>query len=72
MGDLVGGHGEVWSSRQRDQHVQRPRDKRKTLHYWHFGNDWDIQWGARKGDAEMCAGSEDGDLLIRKFSLSAM
>lgn len=72
MGDLVGGPGEVWSSRQRDQHVQRPGDKRKILHYWHFGNDWNLRWGARKGDAEMWTGSEYGDLLIRKFSLSAM
>ena len=48
MGDLDGGHGEVWSSRQRDQHVQRSRDKRKIPHYWHFGNDWDIQWGQER------------------------
>lgn len=28
--------------------------------------------GARKGDAEMHTGSEYGDLLIQKFSLTAM
>ena len=72
MGDLVGGHGEVWSSRQRNHHVQRPREESKILHYWQFDNDRNIQWGAIKGDAEMHIGSEYGDLLIQKFSLTAM
>lgn len=52
--------------------MQRPREESKILHYWQFDNDRNIQWGAIKGDAEMRIGSEYRDLLIQKFSLTAM